>query len=463
MGVCEYEVRMESKVTHSECSGNRKPEKIHLHDKIKDVDNGWSWLVVSACFTLQAFISATYSTYGIMLRVLTKDLNRSVFQLSWISSISGGGTSAFSHLVGMIIHKKGHRTVVLLGTVLTAGGSILSIFAVDHYLLYFTMGVMNGIGLACVNMSSLIIIYDYFYLKRAVAMSIANAGLSVGNFIFPYVVNYLIEEYGWRGSSLLMGGFFLQGLCCCVVFNKQDSATLDALLIKDKLDIQKTEEKIQKKTTSLLKDFLFYRCLISQFLIGLCGYIFIIYLPLFCAQRFGENSTVGTFLVSMVGVGSLIGRVIFALIVNKWPDSATLVYAIGGAGCGLCYQLAVLCYSTPLMFIVTIAQGIFNGAWVTMSTMMLAQNFGMERLHLTCGIAYTCAGISTFAGSPLAAKITDLSGNIESAYMVNGALFIISGLVLIPTGFKLVCSSNKGARSAISFINVWITDPVLFI
>ncbi|KAK6195581.1 hypothetical protein SNE40_000982 [Patella caerulea] len=391
-------------------------------------------------------------------------MKSSMFQLSWISSISGGGTSAFSHLAGIVIHRYGYRKAAFIGTILISGGNILSYFATDYYYLYITMGFMIGLGLAFINMSSLIIIYDYFYLKRAVAMSIANAGLSVGNFIFPYIVNYLIEEYGWRGCSLLIGGFFLNGLWCCLVFKPQNPSTIVNLLFKDKTESRNTKEVNEDRPISLLKDALFYKCVISQFIIGICCTIYVTYLPLLSAEQFGEGDGVGTFLLSIVGIGSLIGRVIFGLVVNKWSKSATLVYAACAMGCGLCYQIVTFCNSIPPMFVVTTGEGIFNGGFSTMATMMFAQNFGMEKLHLTCGIAYTFAGLATFAGSPLAAIIIDLSGNIETAYLVNGALFIISGLIIIPTGFKLVYAlSKKNEKSAFSFMNVWTTDVVLFI
>lgn len=40
-------------------------------------------------------------------------------------------------------------------------------------------------------------------------MAIGQSGLSVGSFVIPFLAEWLSEEYGWRGTILVIAGLTL--------------------------------------------------------------------------------------------------------------------------------------------------------------------------------------------------------------------------------------------------------------
>ena len=59
---------------------------------------------------------------------------------------------------------------------------------------------------------AVIIVQHYFTRKRSIAVSFANAGTPFGAFLYPTIVSYLINTYGWRGELVIVGAFTLNGL-----------------------------------------------------------------------------------------------------------------------------------------------------------------------------------------------------------------------------------------------------------
>lgn len=63
---------------------------------------------------------------------------------------------------------------------------------------------MNSSGFLAVNL--------YFERNRGKALGLALAGTGIGQVIMPFVVKELLDEYGYRGATLIIGGLSLHGV-----------------------------------------------------------------------------------------------------------------------------------------------------------------------------------------------------------------------------------------------------------
>ena len=66
--------------------------------------------------------------------------------------------------------------------------------------------------------SGTVIINEEFTGRRTVAMGLASIGGSTGTMILPFFTGWCIDEYGWRGAFILLGGLCLQGVIPGVLF-----------------------------------------------------------------------------------------------------------------------------------------------------------------------------------------------------------------------------------------------------
>ena len=65
---------------------------------------------------------------------------------------------------------------------------------------------------------SVVIISGYFERRRALATGIAACGTGVGTMVYAPFVEWLMEEYGWRGTLLIEAGLLLNCCVCAVVY-----------------------------------------------------------------------------------------------------------------------------------------------------------------------------------------------------------------------------------------------------
>ena len=73
-------------------------------------------------------------------------------------------------------------------------------------------------GASLVYVAAVIVVGIHFHDKYTIANGIAFVGPGVGVFVFPPLLRYLIDLYGWRGSMLIQGGIALHILIGAVVF-----------------------------------------------------------------------------------------------------------------------------------------------------------------------------------------------------------------------------------------------------
>ena len=73
----------------------------------------------------------------------------------------------------------------------------------------------TGFGFGLIYLPAVVAVGYYFESKRALATGIAVCGSGFGTFVFPPLVNILIEYYGWKGANLIISAIILN---CCVSY-----------------------------------------------------------------------------------------------------------------------------------------------------------------------------------------------------------------------------------------------------
>ena len=63
-----------------------------------------------------------------------------------------------------------------------------------------------------------VMIGHYFDKKRALATGIATCGSGVGTFVFAPLTVFLLKQFGWKGTMLILGGITLNGVVCAAAY-----------------------------------------------------------------------------------------------------------------------------------------------------------------------------------------------------------------------------------------------------
>lgn len=108
--------------------------------------------------------------------------------------------------------------MAIVGSLLTGLGLILSSISTQLWHIIIAYGFFVGLGLGLIGPSSFLAVNSYFSSKRGRAVGLALAGTGVGQMIMPYIVRILLDEYGFKGTTLVMGALALNGVVGALLF-----------------------------------------------------------------------------------------------------------------------------------------------------------------------------------------------------------------------------------------------------
>jgi len=177
-------------------------------------DGGWGWVIVGASFFCNLVVDGIIFAFGMFLSDIARSFGESKAKVSIIGSLLAGFYLMAGPFVSALANRYGFRTVCILGSALGGIGFVVSSFANSVTYLYFSYGVLGGIGFGLVYVPAVIAVGFYFEKWRALATGIAVCGSGIGTFLMAPFCTLLISSYGWRGALLIQAGLILN----CAVF-----------------------------------------------------------------------------------------------------------------------------------------------------------------------------------------------------------------------------------------------------
>ena len=177
-------------------------------------DGGWGWVVVAAAFVANMIADGVTFTFGIIYVDLLRYFGEGKSKTAWIGGLFMSMPLMSGPIASYLTDRFGCRPVCMFGAVLSAFGFAVSSFVESIELLIFTFGILSGFGLALCYVTAIVIVAYYFDKKRSLATGLSVCGSGIGTFLFAPLTTFLVTEYGWRGTTLILSGVFLNMAVC---------------------------------------------------------------------------------------------------------------------------------------------------------------------------------------------------------------------------------------------------------
>lgn len=194
------------------------------------VDGGYGWLVVFGAFSVQFWVAGLVKSYGVLyVEIMENFPNASAAVASWIPAILSALCLVLAPVSSALSQRFSCRLVVFIGGICCALGLTLSYFATDLIHLFFTFGVLTGIGGGLSTTPGIIIVSQYFDKRRALANGLCVSGTAAGSFVFPMLIDRLVRSFGFHGTILILGGCMLHVCASAALYRPpvQDSYEAD--------------------------------------------------------------------------------------------------------------------------------------------------------------------------------------------------------------------------------------------
>jgi OFA family oxalate/formate antiporter-like MFS transporter len=350
-----------------------------------------------AAYSFAAFFTSFEAEFGALRGEIA--LVFSLCAFLWFSS----GAPA-----GVLADRFGARRVAIAGVACLVLALYLASTAQSLGLLYATYSIGIGIGVGLVYVPSVGAVQPWFTANRAFASGLAVAGIGAGNFVGPLLAAWWIGLFGWRGAYLALAAFVLVlgGIAAALLKPKRrdTSRILEGIPLGEAL-----------KTTP------FWLLFISLMLSCTGLFVPMVHLGPYATDA-GYTEAQGVALVSLIGLGSLVGRFTIgapADRIGRLP-SLGLMYA----GLGIMFFLWALASAYWMLVVFAIVFGVCYGAYVALLPTIVMDLYGPRSVSGIIGCLYTGCGLGTLVGPWLAGVAYDAVGSYQLPILAGAAFSV---------------------------------------
>lgn len=371
----------------------------------------FGWVVVVCAFTLMFVgFGAAYS-FAAFFRAFQAEFSASRGHVSAVFSVAAFLWFALGAPGGMLADRFGTRRVALAGVACLGAGLIAAGAAPSLMALYATFSVGLGVGIGLTYVPSVGAVQPWFTRNRAFASGIAVAGIGAGNLCMPPLAAWWIDALGWRGAYFALAAL-------CLVLGGAAAAMIDNRPARG-APHERTAPLSGVTLGVALRSRLFWT-LYAVLLLPMFGcFVPMVHLAPYAADL-GYPERIGVLLVSLIGLGSLLGRFAIGAFADRIGRIAALAWMFGGLGAMLLAWWA----STSIWALGAMATafGVFYGGFVATLPAVVMDLFGGRAVAGVIGWLYTAAGVGTLAGPPLAGAAYDAWGSYDASILAAAAL-----------------------------------------
>ncbi|XP_046650396.1 monocarboxylate transporter 12-like isoform X2 [Daphnia pulicaria] len=191
-----------------------KEEKVSYEYVTIPPDGGFGWIITVASLLCLLISDGILLSFGLILSELRYVFDEPAVKIAWIFSIENATSLISGPIASALSNKFGFRAVVISGSLLGFVGLLTSTFAFSVETLFFTLGVLLGTADGLVYTPIVVGVGFYFDKRRALATGITLCGSGAGAFVFAPLISWLLETYALRGTFLILSGLYLN----CAVF-----------------------------------------------------------------------------------------------------------------------------------------------------------------------------------------------------------------------------------------------------
>jgi len=426
--------------------------KTEVSDDFVPPDGGWrAWLVLFCCCLTNGIIFGIINTFGILYDKLHKELEAAgeedaALKGSLVGSLAIGTTFFLSCLVGVLADKIGIRpTAVLGGVIATTGMALSTFFSHKIEVLYFSYGILFGVGSSLAYTPSLTILGHYFRRHMGVANGIVTAGSSVFTITLSFLNPYLLQlDDGLKHCFQLFTCLTFVLILCGFTFKPLIPARKTSHRSGTSSKVMELVEKVIHLENFRNRRYVIWAIAIPSALFGyFVPYVHIVSfakkIPLSLESH--VNDMRADSLVTCIGITSGVGRLIFGKVADmarvKANGNRVVLQQAAFTFIGLCTMLLTAATLFPQSVVYTalmifcLIMGFFDGCFITMLGPIAFDLCGPAGASQAIGFLLCLCSFPLTMGPPIAGALYDHFQDYTLAFILAGVPPIVGAISLL--------------------------------
>ncbi len=360
--------------------------------------------------------------FGLWLQPITMDRGwtRETFALALaVQNLAWGVAGPFA---GMLADRFGAFRVLLAGSALYAAGLVLMALATSGAGFLGSAGLVLGLAQSGTTYAIVygVIGRNVAAEKRSMAMGIAAAAGSFGQFLMVPVENWLIGHWGWQNALFMLGCLALAIMPLAIGLKEPALASGAA--------------RPQQSIGAALKEAFgnpSFRWLTAGYFV--CGFqvVFIgVHMPSYLKDH-GMDPKVATTALALIGLFNVFGTFLAGWLGQRMPKRHIL------SSIYLARSVAIVAFlAAPLtpwsVYLFSAVMGFLWLSTVPPTNAVVAQIFGVQYMSMLGGIVFFSHQVGSFMGVWLGGRLYDSTGSYDVVWWISVALGVFAALANLP-------------------------------
>ena len=359
--------------------------------------------------------------FGLWLQPITMDRGWTRETFAFALAVQNLAWGVAGPVAGMLADRFGAFRVLLVGSLLYAGGLVSMGLATSGLAFMGGAGILLGMAQSGTTYA---VVYGVIARqvdpdKRSWAMGVTAAAGSFGQFLMVPVENWLIGNWGWQNALFVLG-------CAALAIMPL------AWGLKEPSAAAPTGHR-QSVGSALREAFAYpsFRLLMAGYFV--CGFqvVFIgVHMPSYLKDH-GLAPGVATTALALIGLFNVFGTYAAGSLGQRMPKRHILsaIYALRAVAI-VAFLLMPL--SPASVYVFAAVMGFLWLSTVPPTNAIVAQIFGVQYMSMLGGFVFLSHQVGSFMGVWLGGKLYDATGSYDVVWWIAVALGVFAALINLP-------------------------------
>ncbi len=391
------------------------------------------WRQVGICFLLLSASGMIAATYSLVAVPLAKEFQPSRMVLMLAMTVYSGASAVLMPLVGNLMDRVPLRKLMIAGGFLLAAGYAGISLATSFTQVLIVFGLLIAPANVLIGpLAVTVLLSRWFASLRGRAIGIAIAGIAAGGFVFPMIIQGLLDSHDWRTALRLLAIVLVVWTvpATLLVVERPGDRGLHPDGMAEPSDLSRAEmAKAPISARHILTDPAFWMIAGTVAIVtaGMKGMITNLAL---LAGESGIAPSHAASLVSIYAGCGFIAKLSFAALADRVGPRALMFAALTGFGVGIAALTQANSFATIAAGVACI--GLFGGMMVPIESFIAPRVFGQRAVGRAMGLLSGTILIALLTTPPLFGLIFDLTGSYTAVFWTFSGLAAVA-LLWVPT------------------------------
>jgi len=329
-------------------------------------------------------------------------------------------------LAGRLQDRYGPFWVSITGGLLVSIGFFLCAYTSSLNYLYICFGVLGGIGNGFGYATPIPVMAKWFPDRRGLAVGLAVAGYGGGSAIFGPLSNlYLIPNFGWRSTFMILGGIFLVMTMIGSFLLKNPPAGYKPPGWTPAPAAKAAATTYDFSPGEVLQTPAFWFMLVAYALGTSAGLMVISQLVPFARSQGIPSTALQTMTLLVGAIGNASGRIFSGWLSDTLGrlNTLRLMIAISAVAMPILYAVGS---NVTLLYVMVFVVYYCYGTQLSVNASTTSDFWGTKNAGINYGLLFTAWGAAGIIGPRIGGKFFDKYHNYEYAFYTAAVLAAIA-------------------------------------